>query len=172
MKNKNIILIGITGVGKTTVGYLLAQKLHRKFIDLDKFIELHCGVDIPTIFAIEGENGFRQREYDALEYVLNKYSDAIISLGGGAVIQESNRLLIKQNNCEVVHLHADIEFIAKRLIKSPNTRPLLANGNVKDKIDTLYNSRRVYYEELANHYIDVTNKGPYSVIKEIRSALI
>ena len=91
MLKSNIIIIGITGVGKTTVGKNLAQTLGVDFIDLDKSIEDNCGVDISTIFDIEGEAGFRLRETRELKKVLSYSGNYVISLGGGCVIAEENR---------------------------------------------------------------------------------
>ena len=100
----NIIIIGMAGVGKTTVGKLLAEKLGMAFFDLDKNIEIRCGVEISRIFEIEGEVGFRDRETDELQRIFNMYSNFILSVGGGCVAQLINREILGQA-CFLARLH-------------------------------------------------------------------
>ena len=151
MTIKNIIIVGITGVGKTTIGKFLADSLNRKFIDLDKFIETSCGVDIPTIFELEGENGFRERESEALNQVINNYDDYVLSL--------------------VIQLIADLDVIVERLARSPNKRPLLANQDLKKKVEELYNTRRELYEMVSDVTINTTRLRPHQVISIVESHL-
>ncbi len=171
MTIKNIIIVGITGVGKTTIGKLLADSLNRQFIDLDKYIENSCGVDIPTIFELEGENGFRDRETDALNSVMNNNDNYVLSLGGGCVIRPENRQLIMYNNNLVVQLIADLDIIVHRLSRSPNKRPLLANQNLKQKIEELYNARRDLYAIVSDLTINTTKLKPHNVIEIVADNL-
>ena len=171
MTIKNIIIVGITGVGKTTIGKFLADSLNRKFIDLDKFIETSCGVDIPTIFELEGENGFRERESEALNQVINNYDDYVLSLGGGCVIRAENRHVIARNNNLVIQLIADLDVIVERLARSPNKRPLLANQDLKKKIEELYDTRRELYEMVSDVTINTTKLRPHQVISIVESHL-
>lgn len=165
----NIIIVGITGVGKTTIGKYLADYLGKQFIDLDKYIETTCGVDIPTIFELEGEDGFRNRETLALKSVLNHCDDFVLSLGGGCVIRAENRQIIMRDKSLVVQLFASLDIIAQRLIKSPNKRPILANQDVKQKIEILYEARKEMYEMVSDITINTTTLKPIQVISKIVS---
>lgn len=168
---KNIIIVGITGVGKTTIGKHLAEKLKKEFIDLDKFIEISCGVDIPTIFELEGEDGFRERETEALLQVIANYDNYVLSLGGGCVIRSENRQAITKVPGLVLQLTADLDVIVKRLSKSPNKRPLLANQDLHKKINDLYQSRKELYEAVSDITINTSQLKPYQVIDLVRSQL-
>ncbi len=168
---KNIIIVGITGVGKTTIGKHLAEKLKKQFIDLDKFIEVSCGVDIPTIFELEGEEGFRARETEALLQVLATYDNYVLSLGGGCVIRNENRQAIIKVAGLVLQLTADLDVIVKRLAKSPNKRPLLANQDLHKKINDLYESRKELYEAVSDITINTSQLKPYQVIELVKNQL-
>lgn len=168
---KNIIIIGITGVGKTTVGKFLAEKLNKQFIDLDKYIELAYGVDIPTIFELEGESGFRERESDCLRQVFEHHTNYVLSLGGGCVIKTENRQIISRSQSLVVQLIADLEILVERLAKSPNKRPLLANQDLSLKINSLYAERREFYEIVSDLTINTTQLKPYQVIEQVEKFL-
>lgn len=167
MTNYNIILIGITGVGKTTVGKALAEHLAKEFIDLDKSIEVRCGVDIPTIFAIEGESGFRERETQELRRVLNESTDFVLSIGGGCIIRPENRKMISSGANVVVQLYADIDTLVERLSKSATKRPLLNNVDIATKVTELYESRREYYEKVTDLKVNTSSMKPSYVIEEI-----
>ena len=171
MTIKNIIIVGITGVGKTTIGKFLADKLNKKFIDLDKYIEISCGVDIPTIFELEGELGFRDRETIALSQVIHESSDYVLSLGGGCVVRAENRQIITRNNNLVVQLMADIDILVERLSRSPNKRPLLTNQNLSQKIESLYAFRREFYESVSDITINTTHLKPHQVIEQVERFL-
>lgn len=168
MKYINAIIIGITGVGKTTIGRALSKSLLIDFIDLDKSIELTCGVDVQTIFAIEGEAGFRKRETDELSKIVAKKGNYVLSVGGGCVVSAQNRDIIKASRSVVIQLIADIEILVQRLSRSNNKRPLLENTNLHDKILELYNARQKFYDEIADHKIDTSHLKPRQIIDEIK----
>ena len=167
INNCNIIIIGITGVGKTTVGKALADSLHKEFIDLDKNIELHCGVDIPTIFAIEGEGGFRERETDELRRTLKSTSSCVLSVGGGCVLRRENRQIITSGNNIVVQLYANTDTLVERLSKSATKRPLFNNVNIAAKVTELYKSRKEYYDRVTDFKINTSSMKPPQVIDDI-----
>ena len=164
----NLILIGIAGVGKTTIGKQIAKGLDKEFIDLDKSIELRCGVDIPTIFEIEGEEGFRKREHFELEHVLAKSDNYVLSVGGGCIVSKHNRDLIVNSHIFVVQLYATIPVLVERLSKTSGTRPLL-NGvkDPTDKITQLYQKRKQFYDEIANLTIDTSDLRPTQTVETI-----
>ncbi len=171
MTAKNIIIVGITGVGKTTIGKVLSEKLDKQFIDLDKYIEVSCGVDIPTIFELEGEQGFRDRETLALKQVISQNDNYVLSLGGGCVIRSENRQIITRSNNLVLQLIADLKVIVERLVKSPNKRPLLANQDIQQKIENLFNERKEFYDAVSDLTVNTTNLKPAQVVSKVEQYL-
>ena len=171
MTAKNIIIVGITGVGKTTIGKVLSEKLDKQFIDLDKYIEVSCGVDIPTIFELEGEQGFRDRETLALKQVISQSDNYGLSLGGGCVIRSENRQIITRSNNLVLQLIADLKVIVERLVKSPNKRPLLANQDIQQKIENLFKERKEFYDAVSDLTVNTTNLKPAQVVSKVEQYL-
>src|SRR5690554_454227 len=107
----SVVLVGPMGAGKSTIGRLLAGLLSLEFVDTDTVIEQRTGADIPWIFDVEGEEGFRDREASVLAQTLDG-SDRVIATGGGIVMRESNRELLKQHR-GVIYLTADVEQLVE-----------------------------------------------------------
>ena len=166
-KHRSIVLIGITVVGKTTIGKALAESLQIEFIDLDKNIEQHCGVDISTIFAIEGESGFRERETDELKRTLDINNTFVLSVGGGCVLSKENRRLIASGANVVVQLYSDLEILVERLSKSAGKRPLLKDEDISSKISQLYQSRKEFYDQITDFKVNTSNMKAIQVVEEI-----
>ena len=135
------------GSGKSTIGHIMAKKLKRDFQDSDHYIERKTGVDIPRIFDVEGEYGFRDRETQALQDIL-PLNNQIIATGGGAVIREENRTLLKSNGF-VIFLDTSVNQQMYRL-RRDKKRPLLQTDNPRQRLEDLYETRRPIYLELAN----------------------
>ncbi|MEN9946277.1 MAG: hypothetical protein RLZZ293_663 [Pseudomonadota bacterium] len=171
MTINNIILVGITGVGKTTIGRLLAEKLNKQFIDLDKYIEQLCGVDIPTIFELEGEVGFRNRESYALAKIINEQNDYVLSLGGGCVIRAENRQYIQNEAHFAIQLMADINILVERLAKSPNKRPLLVQQDLYTRVKNLLNERQEWYNQVSHLSLNTSKMKPQQVVEQIYQIL-
>ena len=163
-----IVLIGMMGAGKTTVGRALAKKIGRKFIDLDHAIVDRCGVDIPTIFDIEGEEGFRRRETEVLQEVILQH-DIVLATGGGAVLRPENRQLMKQYG-RVFYLRVDVDELYRRVAKDKN-RPLLATPNPKERLIELLAERSDIYEEAADHILDSTDGSLNIIVDQIINLL-
>src|SRR5690606_40402950 len=106
-QGQNLYLVGPMGVGKTTIGRLIAQKLGKVFIDLDDELELRSGASIPWIFDVEGEEGFRRREAELLREV-TAGRDIVLSTGGGVVLSAENRQVLKSTGF-VVFLNASVQ---------------------------------------------------------------
>jgi len=160
----NISLIGMMGCGKSTIGKLLAQYFTDfKLIDTDEMIVKSESKDINTIFALKGENYFRDLETQILLKIL-KNDSQIISTGGGIIKSEANRKLLKENSL-VIYLKADAATLFKR-VKNNKERPLLNVENMQEKINILLNERTKFYEE-AHIVIDTTNKNIDIIQKEI-----
>ena len=163
--SKNIVLVGLMGSGKTTVGRRLARELNQDFFDTDHEIIDKTGVTIDHIFDIEGEKGFRERESKILEN-LCQMSNIILSTGGGIVILPKNRKILK-NAGLVVYLFSSIDQLLRRTAKS-KTRPLLENSTDRKKTMTeLVEARDVYYREVASFVVDTTGKKLNEVINTI-----
>lgn len=138
----HIYLYGPSGSGKSTVGKLLAQSLNLIFIDLDSEIEKMAGQIIPEIMAGRGEGAFRELEARALRNTTD-HEDAVIALGGGALLREANRDLAHEYG-QVVFLDTDFQTLSKRLRQDVNQRPLLA-GDLDTSLMSLLDSRREHY---------------------------
>ena len=143
-EKNNIILIGMPFSGKTTTGRLVAQKLKRKFIDLDVYIEENEKMKISEIFDRKGESYFRNLETVSLEKLSN-VSNIVLSTGGGTV-QNSQNLQILKSMGTVFYLEIDPESLYSR-IKGDKTRPLLQKENPKLILQELYNNRRDNFEK-------------------------
>lgn len=142
------------GVGKTTIGRLLAKKTGRLFYDSDHEIEQRTGVDISLIFEIEGESGFRKREAKILAELV-QLNNIVLSTGGGSIITPQNRENL-QDNGRIIYLKATSEKLYKRT-KHDKKRPLLGNENRLTKIETLLVAREPLYNSLANIVIETDN---------------
>jgi shikimate kinase len=139
------------GAGKTTIGRQLAKALKLPFYDSDKAIEESTGVDIPTIFEFEGEEGFRDREQKMLQQ-LTKMDGIVLATGGGAILREENRKLLKENGF-IVYLQCSVERILERTRRDAQ-RPLLNTDNPKERVETLFAQREPLYLSCADYKID------------------
>ncbi len=139
---KPIVLVGMMGVGKTSVGRALARKLDVTFTDLDHYIEKKVFLPVSEIFALLGEEYFREAEEKALAELLDE-APKVIALGGGAFISENNRMLIKQKAISI-WLTADMETILERVSRN-DRRPLLRGGDKREILEGLLAKRREYY---------------------------
>lgn len=119
----HIFLTGFMASGKSTIGPLVADRLNRPFADLDDLIEAEAEQTIPSIFAAEGEAGFRQREANALRATASR-ADAVIALGGGTVVDPDNRAWTHDHGC-VVYLQVSPETVLDRVADAAAERPLL-----------------------------------------------
>jgi len=168
-KLNNIVLIGPMGSGKTTVGRRLAEQLKIDFYDADHEIINKTGVSIDHIFDVEGEQGFRKRESDVLEE-LSSMHNIVLATGGGAVLSEGNRLLLKKSG-SVIYLLSSVDQILRRTAKS-KTRPLLENSSDRRKtISDIIDSRDSLYRETATVIINTNGKKLNEIINEIQSFL-
>jgi shikimate kinase len=139
------------GAGKSTVGKLLAKKLGRRFLDADHVIEDRCGVKIPVIFEMEGEDGFRKREAQVIKDITTE-QDVVLATGGGTVLLLENRQLLSERGT-VIYLHANALELWHRT-KASEGRPLLKNGDAKTILENLYAIRDPLYREIADYVIE------------------
>lgn len=152
------------GSGKSTIGQILANRLNRDFFDSDHFIEQKTGVDIPTIFDIEGENGFRTRETRALEE-LTSQKKLIIATGGGSVVRTENRHIL-QSTGFIIFLDTSVNQQMARL-RHDKKRPLLQTENPRERLEKLLAERKPLYRELADLRIRTDRKFARKIASEI-----
>ena len=152
------------GAGKSTIGRILADTLNLDFKDSDHLIEERTGADIPWIFDMEGEEGFRNRETAMLEELL-ELNNVVIATGGGVVMREHNRNLLKKNG-GVVYLTADIDLLVARTARDKK-RPLLQVEDRRQQVVDLFNLRDPLYREVATWVVKTDKRNPKLVADEI-----
>lgn len=152
------------GAGKSTIGRLLSQELKLEFIDSDREIETRAGADIPWIFDVEGEEGFREREASVISD-LAELDSIVLSTGGGAVLRSENRTVL-QSKGTVVYLQTSIEQQLERTAKDKN-RPLLQTENPRQVLEELMTRRHPLYCECADVVVKTDKRHPKAVASDI-----
>ncbi len=165
---QNIFLVGPMGAGKTTIGKVLAEILDVEFFDSDKEIEESTGADIPWIFDVEGEAGFREREVRMID-TLTRKKGIVLATGGGAVMAKKNRKRLHKRGT-VVYLRATLAQQIERTSRDKN-RPLLQTDDPKQTIRDLMELRDPLYQEVADIVVDTNRRSARAVSKEIAKQL-
>lgn len=160
----NLFLIGPMGAGKSTIGRLLAGELSRPFYDSDHAIQDRCGADIPWIFDVEGEPGFRQREIQMIDE-LTQLSEVVVATGGGAVLREENRRALRERGT-VVYLMTTVDQQLKRTAKDRN-RPLLQCANREQVLNDMFATRDPLYRATSDITVRTDRRSPRAVVNEI-----
>ncbi len=164
----NIFLIGPMGAGKSTIGRQLAEALSFRFEDSDHEIQRRTGVDISTIFEYEGEEGFRNREQQAIADLTNQ-EGIVLATGGGAILREVSRQNLAARGV-VIYLHCSPEQQFSRTNRDRN-RPLLQTEDPLERLRQLMDEREPFYRQVADLVVSTEKRGTASVVKEIRRRL-
>ena len=169
MITQPIFLVGPMGAGKSTIGKLLAAQLGLPFADSDKVLEERTGADIPWIFDVEGEEGFRRREHAVL-HDLCKGEPQVIATGGGIVLLPENRQLLIANGL-VVYLCASLDQLVERTSKNSN-RPLLQVADPRAKLLEILAQREALYREVADLVCDTDDCTPKQAAQLVADQLL
>lgn len=159
------------GAGKSTIGKYLAQHLKLRFADTDSEIESRTGADIPWIFDVEGEEGFRERELQVVQE-MTQWDKIVLATGGGVVMRSENRNALAARGF-VVYLYATVDEQVRRT-RRDRRRPLLQRGDPEQILRKLMEVRDPLYKEIADHIIETDGCSPRTVaqrlVKELQSA--
>ena len=167
----HVVLVGMMGSGKTTVGRLLAERLGRPFLDSDEMVEARTGHTVAELFEATGESGFRAEEAAALAAGLADPSPSVIAAAGGTVLDPTNRRLIRQAAADgglVVWLHSDIAVLAARVVSGTH-RPLLAD-DPQANLERLAVLREPLYAEVADLRVE-SNAAPDALVDQLVAAV-
>jgi shikimate kinase len=165
----NIILVGMMGAGKTSVGRLLARRTGKAFHDCDHEIERVTGVKVAVIFEIEGETGFRARETKTLSELL-RHSNMVLATGGGSVLSADNRKLLRENGT-VVYLRASPVDLYGRT-KHDRNRPLLQTADPLARLKQLFDERDPLYREAAHIIVDTGEQSLGTLAHRLEQQLL
>lgn len=164
----NLFLIGLMGAGKTTIGRLLAKHKDMQFLDSDHEIEARCGVSIPTIFEIEGEEGFRRREVCMIDELTRRHG-IVLGTGGGAVLNPLNRERLKARGV-VIYLRCQPLELYQRTRHDRN-RPLLQTENPLARLQALYEQRHPLYMQTADIVLDTGRQSVHCLVRKLEGVL-
>ncbi|MCB1742788.1 MAG: shikimate kinase AroK [Gammaproteobacteria bacterium] len=164
----NIFLVGPMGAGKSTVGRQLARALKKRFIDSDHVIEERTGADIPWIFDVEGEIGFRRREREIVAE-LTQLDGIVLATGGGVILSVKNRENLSRCGF-VVYLSAPIELLVERTARDRN-RPLLQIDDPAARMRSLMQHREPLYRRVADLVVKTDRRSARHVVKQIEREL-
>ncbi len=165
---QRIFLIGPMGAGKSTIGRRLARALRLRFVDSDQEIQQQTGVDIPLIFELEGEAGFRKRE-EAMIDRLSAEDGVVLATGGGAILAETSRQRLRERGT-VVYLETPVDEQLRRTRRDRN-RPLLQTDNPRERLETLLAEREPLYRTTANLVVDTTGGSIPAIVAAIIQGL-
>ncbi|MEM6708904.1 MAG: shikimate kinase AroK [Pseudomonadota bacterium] len=168
MAPRRLFLVGLMAVGKTTVGRLLSQALDWEFVDTDQLIEARAGADIPWIFDVEGEDGFRDRETAVLAEVADR-DNLVIATGGGVVLREENRDVLRRAGT-VVFLDSTVERLLERT-RRDSKRPLLKGVDRRAVLTRLHAERGPLYHSVADYRFTTDRQGPKILARRIEQRL-
>jgi shikimate kinase len=166
----NIVLIGMRGSGKTTVGSILARKLGRELVEMDELIAQKAGMSIPEIVTRHGWAKFRDIEAE-LTPAVSRRNNAIISAGGGVVTRENNIKKLKKSGV-LVWLNASVDSLLERIGQDPGRPPFVNGRSQRDDMAMTLAERELLYQQAADFTVDTEHKAPEAVAEEIIGLLL
>ena len=161
----HLVLVGMMGVGKSTVGRIVAAELDRPLFDSDEMIEARTGRTVREIWSIDGEESFRALETDTLLEALAEPEASVIAAAGGVVLSEVNRAALRSADAHVVWLLADVDVLVER-VRNGAHRPLL-DDDPETVLRALYEVRAPLYQEVADAVVSVDHRSPHDVAKAV-----
>ena len=162
----NLFLVGLMGAGKSTLGRQLARRLALLFVDADHELEQRLGVTIPTIFEIEGEEGFRNRE-EAVIADLTRLTGIVLATGGGAILRAASRTNLKENGT-VIYLYAEPETLWER-VRNARNRPMLQAPDPRLRLIELFTQRDPLYREVADHVVPSERDAVLRLVRSLET---
>ena len=162
---RHLVLVGLMGSGKTTVGRVVAQRLRRELLDSDFMIEAREGRTVRAIFAEDGEDAFRAIETDVLVEALAADDKAVIAAAGGVVLRSENRAALRDSGARVVWLRADPATLVER-VKGGVHRPLL-DDDPRGTLERMYAERSDLYREVADAIVMVDNRSVNEIVEAV-----
>ena len=174
LEPRHLVLIGMMGVGKSSVGRRLALRLGRPLVDTDRLVEERVGKTVPEIFAEDGEPAFRAYEAEAVRRALDSDTWAVVAFGGGAVLDPATRDRAR-DGALVVWLQAPPRELARRVSASRRrsggaARPLLAEGSPEATLEAIAAEREESYRAAAHVLIDTAGRSPGQVATAVLRA--
>ncbi len=168
LQNHSIVFVGMMGCGKSAIGRLVSQALELPYHDADEEIVAAAGMSIPDIFEQFGEEYFRKGENRVVSRLLTD-GPAVLSLGGGAFINDETRQLIKENGISV-WLKADLDLLMSRVLRRPNSRPLLKDANPRARMEELLETRTPIYS-LADIHVESSRNSKNDTANAVMRSL-
>ena len=163
--NQHLVLVGMMGVGKTTVGRIVGERLGRRVVDSDQVIEARTGRTVREIFASDGEAAFRALETEALIEALTEQEPLVIAAAGGVVLSEQNRSALRDSPSKVVWLCADPATLADR-VRSGGHRPLL-DDDPEGVLQKMFAERTPLYRQVADAIVLVDGRSITDVVDAV-----
>ena len=170
---KNIVLVGYMGSGKSTIAQKLSELFQKKYLDLDRLIELEENLSIEKIFQYKGEIYFRKKEHQVFLQQLHNPDSIVLSTGGGTPCYYDHHLLLQSEGIISIYLNASVDTLVQRLTTSRTIRPLIVNKSpeeLKDFISKHLFERHYYYNH-ATYSVRVDHKSQEEILEEIRALL-
>jgi shikimate kinase len=162
---EHLVLVGMMGSGKSTIGRIVAERLERPLIDSDEVIEAATGRTVRDIFAADGEETFRALEAEALRDALATDEPAVIAAAGGVVLRPENRRLLRESGARVVWLMADPTLLIER-VRSGMHRPLL-DDDPEGTLQRMWDERQPLYQEVADAIVSVDGRSITEVVEAV-----
>ncbi len=162
---KHLVLVGMMGAGKSSVGRVLARKLDRPLLDSDELIEHRTGRTVREIWSTDGEAAFRELETQALVDALGDDEPSVVAAAGGVVLSEANRVALATSDAHVVWLLANVEILIDR-VKNGAHRPLL-DDDPEAMLRRMYADRESLYQEVADAIVSVDHRTVHDVAQAV-----